>query len=103
MLFFRKIFFVFFPGANSFHNKLSSAHPRLRRLQMIEFSSLDELSCIKGSEPLIEKIEGLQAFMRKNGMASSIKPYPKIKINCTEKRLSFELAILAATQPAASS
>jgi hypothetical protein len=60
---------------------------------MIEFASFDELSFLKGSKPLIEKVELIQAFIRKNGMAYAIKPYPRIKIDFVEKSLSFDLSI----------
>jgi hypothetical protein len=66
---------------------------------MISFFTLDELSCLKGSEPLTEKIEDILVYIRKKGFSVKISP---CRLNVEKNRFTSKLSISFSFQPSLS-
>jgi len=60
---------------------------------MIYFTNLDEFSRLKGSEPILEKIEDIMAFIREKGINFDISSYPSFTLEPEKKTLSFCMKI----------
>jgi hypothetical protein len=60
---------------------------------MSDFTSIKELSYLKGSEPVLEKINEITAFLREKEADCKFNSHPFFVLDFDKKTLSFSMAI----------